>query len=169
MLRRSRSLYVGGYCLSEEPSPANVAAFFARPSNAASKPFSTSSCPSPAITGRFCAPSCRGPMCPCPTMTRVRRLRAEGAALQALCFLTQGEVVIVTCGSEGAVAASPEGNFAQAVSTCAQVDGTGSGDAFAAGYIHGAFWRGPALLNASKLGQDGSKLCPSRRRDHGRV
>jgi len=59
-------------------------------------------------------------------LEQARQFRAAGAA-----------TVVITCGSEGAVLASPTETFRAAAYPVAFVDGTGSGDAFAAGYISG--------------------------------
>jgi sugar/nucleoside kinase (ribokinase family) len=59
-------------------------------------------------------------------LDQVRYFRDSGA-----------ETVVVTCGSRGAVLATPAETLRSGVFPAEFVDGTGSGDAFAAGYISG--------------------------------
>jgi sugar/nucleoside kinase (ribokinase family) len=47
------------------------------------------------------------------------------------------ETVVITCGSQGAVLASPGETLRAGIFPVEFIDGTGSGDAFAAGYISG--------------------------------
>jgi sugar/nucleoside kinase (ribokinase family) len=57
---------------------------------------------------------------------QARRLRTLGA-----------ETVVITCGGEGAVVIGPDDSFRVGAFPVDYVDGTGSGDAFDAGYIYG--------------------------------
>jgi sugar/nucleoside kinase (ribokinase family) len=63
--------------------------------------------------------------------------RLTDPAAQAAAFRQAGaQTVVITCGSRGSVIASPNGIFRAAPFPVEFIDGTGSGDAFAAGYIH---------------------------------
>ena len=153
MLRRSRSLYVGGYCLSDEPSPANVAALFRTAVECGVKTILDVVLPEPGDYWPFLAPVLPWTDVFLPNNDEGEAITGRKEPLsQALCFLEAGaKVVIVTCGSEGSVAASPEGNFRAGRFDVAQVDGTGSGDAFAAGYIH-ALLEGAGVAQCVQVG-----------------
>ena len=57
---------------------------------------------------------------------------------QARAFQAAGaKTVLVTCGGDGAVLVSDEAELRSGIDRVEFVDGTGSGDAFAAGYIYG--------------------------------
>ena len=77
---------------------------------------------------------------------------------QAQCFRHAGaKSVIITCGGQGAVAACPAGTFRAGRFDVEPIDGTGSGDAFTAGYIH-------ALLEGADVAgcvRTGSALEPA--------
>ncbi len=75
-------------------------------------------------------------------ITGIREPAEQARALRA----TGVETVAVTCGPRGTVVAGPSGVFRATGFAVELVDGTGSGDAFAAGYIH-------ALLNGGDLGE----------------
>ena len=87
--------------------------------------------------------------------------RACRSVPQAQAFREAGaQTVVITCGHRGALVASPSGVFRSPPFPIEFVDGTGSGDAFAAGYVH-------ALLEGCDVGECvrvvqriGSKLCP---------
>jgi sugar/nucleoside kinase (ribokinase family) len=74
-----------------------------------------------------------------PNVDEGRLLTGERDALaQARHFRAAGaRTVVITCGAEGAVLAGPGGTFRAGSFPVEFVDGTGSGDAFAAGYISG--------------------------------
>jgi sugar/nucleoside kinase (ribokinase family) len=139
MLRQTRAVYVGGYCLSDQPSPTTIAALFRAAGECGVKTILDVVIPRPADYWTFLEPvlpftdvflpnndeaeTITGEKDP---LTQARRFRAAGA-----------KSVIITCGGQGSVAAGPVGSFRSGRFPIAQVDATGSGDAFAAGYIHG--------------------------------
>lgn len=139
MLRQSRTVYVGGYCLSDQPSPVNISELFR-----AARATSVKTILDVVIPGRQDYWPFLDPVLPWTdvflpnndegeTITglkdpvaQARRFREAGAA-----------TVVITCGKAGAVAAGAAGIFRSGSFSTDFVDGTGSGDAFAAGYIHG--------------------------------
>jgi sugar/nucleoside kinase (ribokinase family) len=75
---------------------------------------------------------------------------------QAAAFLRQGVgTVVITCGPDGALAASGDDRWQAKAHHFASVDPTGAGDAFAAGLVHGILrrWEMPQVLRyAAALG-----------------
>ncbi len=139
MLQEARVVYLGGYCLSEWPSPANVAAVFRAARKLQVRTVLDVVIPAPRDYGEFLEP-----VLPWTDVFLPNRDEAEAICglsdpvLQAARFRSMGaDTVIITCGVDGCVAASDPGVFRVGRFSVDFVDGTGSGDAFAAGYIHG--------------------------------
>jgi sugar/nucleoside kinase (ribokinase family) len=139
MLRQTRVVYVGGYCLSDQPSPANIASLFKSAVECGVKTVLDVVIPRPANYWTFLEPVLPWTDVFLPNNDEAETITGEKDPLaQALRFRQAGaKSVIITCGGQGSVAASPAGQFRADRFHVAQVDGTGSGDAFAAGYIHG--------------------------------
>ncbi len=139
IITSGRVLYLGGYCLCEELAPSQVARAFqtarkagvitvldvvlADPQTAWDRllwvlPFTDVFLPNSdeaaAITGLID-----------PTL-QAERFHEAGA-----------KTVIVTCGEEGAVLVGETARLKAGAYPIDYIDGTGSGDAFAAGFIHG--------------------------------
>jgi sugar/nucleoside kinase (ribokinase family) len=144
MLRETRVVYVGGYCLSEQPSPENVAALFQAARRAGVATVLDVVIPGAKDYWPFLAPVLPWTDVFLPnndegeTMTglhdplaQARRFRECGAT-----------TVVVTCGAKGCVVASDKETFRAGRFAVDFVDGTGSGDAFAAGFIHGLLQEG---------------------------
>ena len=139
MLRQTRVVYVGGYCLSDQPSPANIASLFRAAGECGVKTVLDVVIPRPADYWSFLEPVL-------PWTDVFLPNNDEGEAMtgqkdpfaQADRFRVAGaKSVVITCGGQGSVAVSPNARFRAGRFQVAQIDGTGSGDAFAAGYIHG--------------------------------
>jgi sugar/nucleoside kinase (ribokinase family) len=138
LIRKGRVLYLGGYCLCPELTPENVArAFHAareagvvtvldvviadpktaweqlRPVLPYTDVFLPNADEAQAITG-LTRP-----------IDQAKRFRDSGA-----------KTVVVTCGDKGAVLLSESKNLISEAYSVEYVDGTGSGDAFSAGFIH---------------------------------
>jgi sugar/nucleoside kinase (ribokinase family) len=139
LIGQGRILYLGGFCLCEELTPENVAGVFQEarrqrvptvldivisgPSSAWDKlqqvlPFVDYFLPNSdeaeAITGLA------------DPIRQAEMFREAGA-----------RTVIVTCGEKGAVLLSGDVRLKASAYPIEYVDGTGSGDAFSAGFIHG--------------------------------
>jgi sugar/nucleoside kinase (ribokinase family) len=138
IIRRGRVLYLGGYCLCRELSAENVARAFqaarkagiptvldvviADPNAAWEQlrpvlPFTDFFLPNTdeahAITGIL------------DPVEQAEQFRQAGA-----------KTVVITCGDQGAVLLSDEARLRSEVYAVDYVDGTGSGDAFSAGFVH---------------------------------
>ncbi len=148
MLERTRVVYVGGYGLSDRPSPESVAKLFRAARERSVKTVLDVVVPE----GKDCWPMLE-PVLPwtdvffpnddeARAITGIREPAEQARALRAAGV----ETVAVTCGPRGTVVAGPSGVFRATGFAVELVDGTGSGDAFAAGYIH-------ALLNGGDLGE----------------
>lgn len=88
------------------------------------------------------------------TMTGLSDPRAQAEA-----FLDAGaRAVIITCGSRGALVGTREGLWQAGTHSVEFVDGTGSGDAFAAGWIYG-LRRGADLLDCLRYGSASGAQC----------
>jgi len=139
LVRQAKVLYLGGYCLMPSLVADRVAELF-RMAREAKIP----------TVLDVVLPDLRD-YCKCvesvlpwtdvflPNIDEGRQLTGLADPLeQARHFQAAGaETVVITCGREGAVLASPAGSFRAGTYPVDFVDGTGSGDAFAAGYISG--------------------------------
>jgi sugar/nucleoside kinase (ribokinase family) len=139
LLQQTRVIYVGGYCLSDEPAPENIAALFRRASEIGVKTVLDVVIPRPSDYWPFLEPVLPWTDVFLPNRDEAAMIIGEDDPVrQSLRFREAGaKTVVITCGSEGSVTASARGQFRSGGFEVAQVDGTGSGDAFAAGYIHG--------------------------------
>jgi sugar/nucleoside kinase (ribokinase family) len=139
LVRSGRIFYLGGYCLCEELTPENVAGAFAearkaglptvldvvlaQPKTAWDRllpvlPFTDYFLPNSdeaeAITGLS------------DPIAQAERFRMGGA-----------KTVVITCGEQGAVLIGEKTRLRADAYPIKYIDGTGSGDAFTAGFIHG--------------------------------
>jgi sugar/nucleoside kinase (ribokinase family) len=139
LLRQTRVVYVGGYCLSDQPAPANIAALFRTASEIGVKTVLDVVIPRPANYWPYLEPVLPWTDVFLPNRDEAELITGEKEPVkQALRFRESGaKSVVITCGSDGSVIAAAAGQFRSGGFQVAQVDGTGSGDAFAAGYIHG--------------------------------
>jgi sugar/nucleoside kinase (ribokinase family) len=138
MLAQTRVVYVGGYGLSDRPSPESVTTLFRAARARRVKTVLDVVVPE----GKDCQPMLE-PVLPWTDVFLPNHDEAwaitgiRDAAEQARAFRAAGvETVVITCGSRGTVVAGASGVFRAAGFPVELVDGTGSGDAFAAGYIH---------------------------------
>jgi sugar/nucleoside kinase (ribokinase family) len=138
LLTQSRAVYVGGYGLSDRPTPERIAALF----RAAREHGVQTVLDVVVPQGKNCWPFLE-PVLPwtdvfLPNEDEARAItgHAEPTA-QACAFREAGaNTVVITRGRHGSVVAHPSGAFRTAGFEVEFVDGTGSGDAFAAGYLH---------------------------------
>lgn len=160
MLRQARVVYVGGYCLSDLPSPANIAAIFRRASEIGVKTVLDVVIPRPADYWPFLTPVLPWTDVFLPNRDEAEVITGESDPVrQSLRFRDAGaKAVVVTCGGEGSFTAFAAGQFRADGFRVAQVDGTGSGDAFAAGYIHGML-AGADVLECVRIGSALGASC----------
>jgi sugar/nucleoside kinase (ribokinase family) len=138
LLQQTRAVYVGGYGLTDRPAPEQIAALFRAARELGVKTVLDVVVPQ----GKNCWPHLE-PVLPwtdvfLPNEDEARAITQHADTLtQAAAFRQAGaQTVVVTCGNRGSVIASPDGLYRAAAFPVEFVDGTGSGDAFAAGYIH---------------------------------
>jgi sugar/nucleoside kinase (ribokinase family) len=138
LLEQTRAVYVGGYGLSDQPAPEKIATLFRAARELGVKTLLDVVVPQ----GKDCWPSLK-PVLPwtdvfLPNEDESRAITGlTDPAEQARAFRKAGaETVAITCGRSGCIVTSPIGDFRAPAFASEFVDGTGAGDAFAAGYIH---------------------------------
>ncbi len=137
VLRRTRILYMGGYCLTPEPTADRIADLFTRARNMGVTTVLDVVIPAPGdysdrldtvlpVTDYFV-----------PNDDEARLLCGLANPIeQARLFRDAGaRHVVITCGSRGSVLLGPEGGLKAHAHEVPLVDGTGGGDAFASGFI----------------------------------
>ena len=87
MLRQTHVVYVGGYCLSEQPSPEKIAALFYAVVEFGVRTVLDVVIARPANYWPFLEPFCRGPTSFFPTMTKARRSRNRGSRDRRFAFV----------------------------------------------------------------------------------
>jgi sugar/nucleoside kinase (ribokinase family) len=137
--RSARVLYFGGYCLMDALDPEIVATRFREARAAGITTLLDVVIPKPGEYWERLAPILPHTDVFCPNGDESRVITGLSDPLeQARAFRKGGAATaIVTCGSEGAVLVDDSGSFRSDSYRVEFVDGTGSGDAFVAGYIHG--------------------------------
>ncbi|QDV52976.1 carbohydrate kinase family protein [Gimesia fumaroli] len=138
-IRSSRILYLGGYCLSEELSPDNVAQMFRIAKEAGVTTVLDVVTPQPDDYWKMLKPVLPLSDYFLPNNDEGELITGESDPLaQARAFKAAGaKTVIITCGGEGSILMDDQQTIHSAVYPVHLVDGTGSGDAFVAGFIHG--------------------------------
>jgi sugar/nucleoside kinase (ribokinase family) len=138
LLAQTRAVYVGGYGLSDKPAPEEIAALFRAAGEFGVKTILDVVVPE----GKNCRPFLE-PVLPwtdvfLPNEDEARVITGrKDATDQARAFRDAGAgTAVITCGQQGVVVACSSGVFRSAAFPVEFVDGTGSGDAFAAGFIH---------------------------------
>jgi sugar/nucleoside kinase (ribokinase family) len=160
LLAQTRAIYVGGYGLSDQPTPEQIATLFRAARECGVKTVLDVVVP----TGKECWPLVEPVLkwtdvfLPNEDEARAMSGHTEPAA-QARAFRDAGaQTVVVTCGHGGAVIASADRVFRTAAFPVEFVDGTGSGDAFAAGYIH-ALLEGRDVTECVRVGSALGASC----------
>jgi sugar/nucleoside kinase (ribokinase family) len=102
MLRQSRVVYVGGYCLSEQPSAANIAALFRRASEIGVKTVLDVVIPRPADYWPFLEPVLPWTDVFLPNCDEAALITGENDPVrQAILFRDAGaKTVVITCGAQ---------------------------------------------------------------------
>jgi len=136
-LQRTRVLYLGGYCLADHPAADHVADLFTRARRLGVLTMLDVVIPGPGdYSDRL------GPVLPVtdhfvPNDDEARLLCGiDDPLAQAETFREAGAgSVVITCGDQGSVLACPDGRYRASAHEVPLVDGTGGGDAFAAGFV----------------------------------
>ncbi len=138
-IESSRILYLGGYCLSEELSPENVAEMFRMAKEAGVTTVLDVVTPKQADYWKMLEPVLPLSDYFLPNNDEGELITGESDPLeQARAFRKAGaKHVIITCGGEGSILMDSERTIQSEIYPVNLVDGTGSGDAFVAGFIHG--------------------------------
>jgi sugar/nucleoside kinase (ribokinase family) len=138
LLAQTRAVYVGGYGLSDRPSPERIAELFRAARERGVKTVLDVVVPHGKDLWPFLEPVLPWTDVFLPNDDEARAIMGNGdPAAQGRAFCKAGaQTVVVTCGAGGAVVASTNSVFRTSAFPIEFVDGTGSGDAFAAGYLH---------------------------------
>jgi sugar/nucleoside kinase (ribokinase family) len=160
LLAQARAVYVGGFGLSDRPVPEKIAALFRVARAIGVKTLLDVVVPQ----GRPCWPLLE-PVLPytdvfLPNEDEARALtQLSDPEDQARAFREAGaETVVITRGRKGVVVATESGIFRANSFPIEFVDGTGGGDAFAAGYIH-ALLAGSAVDECVRVGSALGASC----------
>lgn len=137
ILDRTRILYLGGYCLTPEPTAARVTDLFTRARARGVTTVLDVVVPGPGDYAHRLAPVLPVTDYFLPNDLEARLLCGIDDPLeQAEAFREAGAVtVVVTCGDRGAVLTGPHGRWRVGAHDVPFVDGTGSGDAFVAAFV----------------------------------
>jgi len=146
MIRSCRVLYLGGFCLYDSLTPRNVASLFAIARDAGVTTVLDVVTPHPGDYRSLLEPVLPVTDLFLPNFDEARVITGLNEPLaQAEAFHTMGaKTVVITCGSDGAVLVSDSARLRAGSFPVEFVDGTGGGDAFSAGYIHGLLDKGDA-------------------------
>lgn len=139
LIRSSRVLYLGGYLLAESLTAENVQAMFREAREAGVTTVLDVVVPGAVDYSERLHPVLEWTDVFIPNEDEGRLLTGlDDPMAQALYFRDAGaRTVIVTCGADGAVLAGERVKLRAGGYAAEVVDGTGSGDAFSAGYIYG--------------------------------
>ena len=160
VLKRTRVLYLGGYCLSQQPAAERVADLFARAGRLGVITMLDVVVPAPGdyssrledvlpVTDYFV-----------PNDDEARLLCGLDEPIeQARNFLDAGaRQVVITCGDRGALMLGPAGGWKAQAHPVQLVDGTGGGDAFASGFIF-ALLQNDSPEDCLRLGSAAGACC----------
>lgn len=139
LLKQCRVLYLGGYCLSESLTAENVAALFRQAQQLGVTTLLDVVIPQPGDYWPRIEPVLKYTDVFFPNEDESRAITGLVDPLtQAKKFHDAGaKTAVVTCGGGGAILVNDEGAVRAGSFEVEFVDGTGSGDAFVAGFIHG--------------------------------
>lgn len=138
-LQRTRVLYVGGYGLLAGLTPERVSQLFQRARAAGVLTLLDVVLPRDGDFWSWVAPVLPWTDIFLPNTDEARQItgRADPRE-QAAAFRAGGcQSVIITCGGDGALLATPDGWWRSAAHNVPAVDATGTGDAFVSGYVYG--------------------------------
>jgi sugar/nucleoside kinase (ribokinase family) len=160
LLAQTRSVYVGGYGLSDQPSPENIAALFRAARERGVKTILDVVVPAGKDLWPCLAPVLSWTDVFLPNEDEARAITGHNEpSAQAIAFREAGaEIVVITRGRDGAVLACASGVFRAKHFPVEFVDGTGAGDAFAAGYSH-ALLEGNEVQECLRVGSALGASC----------
>jgi sugar/nucleoside kinase (ribokinase family) len=160
LVRSTRVVYLGGYCLSDMPPAENVAALFKSAREAGALTVLDVAIPGPADYWPRLRPVLPFTDIFLPNNDEARIITGlEDPREQAAAFHAAGaRTAVVTCGNGGAVLVDQTGAYRVEKFVVDFVDGTGSGDAFAAGFIHAAL-EGKSTLECLQYGSALGASC----------
>lgn len=160
ILRRTKVLYVGGYCLMQSLNADRVAALFQQARQAGVKTALDVVLPE---RGDFWGQI--QPVLPWtdfffPNTDEAARITGRTDPVdQARQFVAAGcQTAVVTCGGEGTILLNAEGCYRADVHRVEAVDPTGTGDAFVAGFLYGQI-HGHSLLKSLEYGSAMGASC----------
>jgi sugar/nucleoside kinase (ribokinase family) len=139
LIRRAKSLYVGGFFLMPSLTSRRVAELFRSARDEKVPTVLDVVIPDPTYCWRELQHVLPWTDVFLPNVDEGRQITGlDDPVAQARAFRDAGsKTVVITCGGEGAILADAEGIIRSGRFPVEFVDGTGSGDAFAAGYISG--------------------------------
>jgi sugar/nucleoside kinase (ribokinase family) len=160
LIRSCRVLYLGGYCLSDQPTTEHVAAMFQAAREAGVTTLLDVVIPSPADYWPQLRPVLPFTDVFLPNNDEAKLITGlDDPREQAAAFHRAGaKTVVVTCGGDGSVLVDSSGSYRAGSYPVEFVDGTGSGDAFVAGYIH-ALLAGRDTLDCVRYGSALGASC----------
>ena len=152
-----RVLYLGGYCISDKPTADNIAKLLQTAQQAGVITVLDVVIPTPGEYWSRLRPVLPHTDVFLPNDDEAQLITGINDPLeQAQAFREAGaKTVVITCGGEGAVLVGNDVQLRAGTDQVEFIDGTGSGDAFVAGYIHGLLNGKDArecLRNGSALG-----------------
>lgn len=152
-LKDCRVLYLGGYCLTESLDAERVRQLFRQARQAGVRTVLDVVIPAPGDYWSRLDPVLPETDFFLPNDDEGRLITGFDAARdQALAFRDRGaSTVIVTCGGSGCELVGDSQRLSAGAIPTEPIDGTGSGDAFVAGFIHGLL-RGASLEESLHLG-----------------
>ncbi len=139
LLTSAPVLYLGGYLLMPQLTAAAMVDIFSRAQAAGVKTVLDVAIPDATNLWERLSPVLPHTDVFLPNEDEARLITGlDNPAQQALKFCEAGaETVVITCGAAGAVLQSSQEQYQSGVFSVPFIDGTGSGDAFDAGYIYG--------------------------------
>lgn len=160
LLGDCRAVYLGGYCLSDMPPPENVAVLFRRAREAGVLTVLDVAIPGQADYWPRLRPVLPFTDVFLPNNDEAKMITGhDDPRAQATEFSLAGaKTVIITRGNSGAVLLDSNSLYRADRYPVEFVDGTGSGDAFAAGFIH-ALLAGKSTIDALRYGSAQGASC----------
>ena len=160
LLGNTKVLYLGGYCLMDSLSVENVVALFQTARQAGVTTVLDVVIPKPDDYRSRLHPILPWTDVFCPNDDEAKQITGlDNPLQQAEEFHKAGaKTVVITCGEHGAVVVSENLRFRTGCYNVDFVDGTGSGDAFTAGFIHGLL-RGDSVRNCIRNGSALGASC----------
>lgn len=139
LIENCRVLYLGGYCLSDQPSAETVAEIFEAARRAGVRTVLDVVIPGPADYWPHLRPVLPHTDVFLPNNDEAQIITGETDPLRQAEMLHEAgaATVVVTCGKDGAILVGRDRSLRSGCYPVEFLDGTGSGDAFVAGYIYG--------------------------------